>query len=120
MSTAVSNNKAESTNARSKVKAMRNEVVRTQKADSGGEVSTRQGGGANRSSQGKVVNTSRLCGKQADYVGLSKHETRVCLMSTVVSNNKARSVLVRLAKIELNSEVETECILDQRVVMNIM
>ena len=33
-------------------------------------------------------------------------------MSIAVSNNKARSVLVRLVKIELNSEVETECILD--------
>ena len=48
MSVGVSNNKARSANARSKVEAIRNEVVRTQKADSGGEVSTRQGGGANR------------------------------------------------------------------------
>ena len=112
MSIVVSDNKAESTNARLKVKAMRNKAVRTQKADSGGEVSTRQGGGANRLSQGEAVNTSRLCGKQADYVRLGKHGTRVCLMSTAVSDNKAGSVPVRLAKIELNSKVETECMLD--------
>ena len=112
MSTVVSDNKAESTNARLKVKAMRNEVVRTQKADSGGEASTRQGGGANRLSQGEVVTTSRLCRKQADYVRLGKYETRAHLMSTAVSNNKAGSVPVRLTKIELNSEVETECMLD--------
>ena len=48
MSVVVSNNKAESTNTRLKVEAMRNEAVRTQKADSGGEASTRQGGGVNR------------------------------------------------------------------------
>ena len=34
------------------------------------------------------------------------------MISTVVSNNKAKSVPVRLTKIELNSEVETECMLD--------
>ena len=43
---------------------------------------------------------------------MSKCGTRVCSISIVVSNNKARSILVRLAKIELNSEVETECILN--------
>ena len=48
MSAAVSNNKAESTNTRLKVEAIRNKVVRIQKADSRGEASTRQGGGANR------------------------------------------------------------------------
>ena len=41
-------------------------------------------------------------------------------MSTVVSNNKAGSIPVRLAKIELNGEVETECMLDQGAVMNVM
>ena len=66
------------------------------------------------------MTTSRLCGKQADYVRLSKCGTKACLMSTAVNNNKAESVLVRLAKIELNSEVETECMLDQGAVMNII
>ena len=120
MSTVVSDNKAKSANVRLKVKVIRNEVVRMQKANSKGEASTRQGGGANRSSQEEAANTSKLYRKQADYVRLSKCETRAHLMSTAVSNNKAKSVLVRLAKIKLNSEVETECILDQRVVMNIM
>ena len=120
MSVAVSDNKADSTNVRLKVKAMRNEVVRTQKADRGGEASTRQGGGVNRLSQGEAATTSGLCRKQADYVGLGEHETRVCLMSITVSNNKAGSIPVRLARIELNGEVETECMLDQGVVMNVM
>ena len=74
----------------------------------------------NRSSQGEAVTTSRLCRKQVDYVGLSKCGTRVCLISMAVSNNKAGSVPVRLAKIELNSKVETECMLDQRAVINII
>ncbi|EJD07546.1 uncharacterized protein FOMMEDRAFT_16199, partial [Fomitiporia mediterranea MF3/22] len=92
--------------------------------------------------------TSGLCRKVVDYVGLKQEWSRgasvankagsvpartrensvmdeqqrllECWIGTPVSNNKARSVPVRLATVKLNNKLETESLLDQGAVMNMM
>ncbi|EJC98338.1 uncharacterized protein FOMMEDRAFT_23618 [Fomitiporia mediterranea MF3/22] len=86
------------------------------------------------------LRTSRLCRKVVDYVRLKqewsrgasvankagsvparmRENMRECWIGTLVSNNKARSVPVRLATVKLNNELETESLLDQGAVMNVM
>ncbi|EJD07817.1 uncharacterized protein FOMMEDRAFT_16425 [Fomitiporia mediterranea MF3/22] len=69
-----------------------------------------------QSSLAAELRTSRLCGKVVDYVRLSQIQAR----EQEQDNNKAGSVLVRLATVKLNNKLETESLLDQGAVMNVM
>ncbi|EJC97471.1 uncharacterized protein FOMMEDRAFT_24412, partial [Fomitiporia mediterranea MF3/22] len=50
----------------------------------------------------------------------STMDEQECQIGTLVSNNKAGSVPVRLATVKLNNKLETESLLDQGAVMNVM
>ncbi|EJC97453.1 uncharacterized protein FOMMEDRAFT_163275 [Fomitiporia mediterranea MF3/22] len=74
-----------------------------------------------QSSPAAEPRTSRLlCRRTSEAVGSEQCRARECWIGTPVSNNKAGSVPVRLATVKLNDKLETESLLDQGAVMNVM
>lgn len=74
----------------------------------------------NQSSPARIPSTSGLRGRTSEAVGSEQCRARERRIGTPVSNNKAGSVPVRLATVKLNDELETESLLDQGAVMNVM
>ncbi|EJC98551.1 uncharacterized protein FOMMEDRAFT_23422 [Fomitiporia mediterranea MF3/22] len=62
----------------------------------------------------------RVVASQMNKVGSASVRIKEHWIGTLVSNNKARSVPVRLVTVKLNNKLETESLLDQGAVMNVM